>query len=99
MKRLLAVGFFLLSCSEPEPTLTPDQERLAEAYAAILITFERQKAQGNPVTEEAYRLRADSVLARFGFTADEFRSQLQELATKPAAYREFYRHTTKQFGK
>lgn len=86
MRALLLAGIavILTACaneSRPEPS--EDESHLARTYLALVLHHERFGTTTDPDSIQLYRVQADSILASFGFTRDEFKEAFEELTERP----------------
>jgi hypothetical protein len=87
--RLLILSLAVVTGCQKLPEAHEQTLRAAEAHSALLRLHEQSRNPTSTMTAETYQFRVDSILTRFGFTRESFRTTLQQLARDPIQLRHF----------
>jgi hypothetical protein len=73
-----------LSCGEHNDyALTEDDKRVVRAYASLALLHDAFPSTGYQDSVTIYHRKADSILAHYGLTRDEFRREFENLINTP----------------
>ena len=81
--------FGLTSCAQPEPALSPSDEKLASAYSSLLLLHEQFKSPVGGLDSAKYQVKIDSLLHSYGITQEELSERLTALAQSTAMFQLF----------
>jgi len=79
------------SCGESkEYAPSEDDRRILRAYASLALLYDAFPPTSTKDSLQIYQRKADSVLAQFGFSSDEFRREFENLINTPERFQPLF---------
>jgi hypothetical protein len=77
----------LLSCEQHSDK---EFDRLASAYAEILILNERYNSPTDTLSKSTYNTQREEILKKYGFSAEEFQNEMKIIFNTPEKAKQFF---------
>lgn len=88
---VLILVSFLSGCSRQEPALNANiEDQLVNLYAELIVLNEQSKLDTMNVDLISYNHNVERLLTSYGFTKEQFYSQIEQQLQTPESFRQFY---------